>query len=259
MYAPMRANDHIGGHHHRKSWRRHSRTGLEKCGFCEGKLQSQGETFTSCMEKMQNCISWNDIIVTAVHKSRTRAEIPLIPERYQNIHGGVYSSRIFRGYEEEATETFNNAQAIGYSVEQFGEDEPAMAEEAELDPQLAEELRAFMDANDTRAAEALVNALNRGQRRVFDILIAHFQRQPLENGPDISQHCRTSSGSSVPQSCAVLTGVAGSGKSYVVRLLIAKLRALGLGILVCGSSGVGALNVGGRTIHSLLSLSLDLE
>ena len=141
----------------------------------------------------------------------------------------------------------------------FGEDEPAMAEEAELDPQLAEELRAFMDADDTRAAEAIVNALNQRQRRVFDIFIAYFQRQPLENGRDISQHCRTSSGSSVAQLCAVLTGVAGTGKSYVVRLLIAKLRALGFGILVCGSSGVAALNVGGRTIHSLFTLSLDLE
>ena len=49
----------------------------------------------------------------------------------------------------------------------FGEDEPAMAEEAELDPQLAEELRAFMDAYDTRAAKALVNALNQGQHRIF--------------------------------------------------------------------------------------------
>ena len=201
------------------------------------------------------------------------------------IHRGL-----FRGYEEEARESLNNAQARGYSVERlrllaqvlmakeiidstflntymsdldelekhrFGEDEPAMAEEAELDPQLAEELRAFMYADDTRAAEALVNALNQGQRRVFDIFIAHFQRQPLENGPDISPHCRTSSGSSVAQLCAVLTGVAGTGKSYVVRLLIAKLRALGFSILVCGSSGVAALNVGGRTIHSLFSLSLD--
>ena len=86
---------------------------------------------------------------------------------------------MFRGYEEEARETLNNAQAHGYSVERlrllaqvlmaeeiigsvflntymsdldelekhrFGEDEPAMAEEAEMDPQLAEELRAFMDA-----------------------------------------------------------------------------------------------------------------
>ena len=42
----------------------------------------------------------------------------------------------------------------------FGEDEPAMADEAELDPQLVDELRAFMDVDDTRAAEAAVNALN---------------------------------------------------------------------------------------------------
>ena len=130
------------------------------------------------------------------------------------IHRGL-----FRGYDEEARETLNNAQARGHSVERlrllaqvlmaeeiidstflntymsdldelekhrFGEDEPAMPEEAELDPQLAEELRAFMDADDTRAAEALVNALNLGQRRVFDIFIAHFQRQPFENGRDIS-------------------------------------------------------------------------
>ena len=134
-----------------------------------------------------------------------------------------------------------------------------MAEEAELDPHLAEQLKALMDADDTRAAEALVNAVNQGQRRVFGIFIAHFQRQTLENGPDISQHCRTSSGSSVPQLCAVPTGVAGTGKSYVVRLLTAELRALGLGILVCGASGVAAHNVGGRTIHGLFSLSLDLE
>ena len=51
----------------------------------------------------------------------------------------------------------------------------------------------------------------------------------------------------------------GTGKSYVVRLLIAKLRALGFGILACGASGLAALNVGGRTIRSLFSLSLDLE
>ena len=92
-----------------------------------------------------------------------------------------------------------------------------------------------------------------------DNFVAHFQRQTLENGPDISQHCRTSSGSSVPQLCAVLTGVAGAGQSYVIRLLIAKLRALVFDILVCGASGVAALNFGGRTIHSLFSLSLDLD
>ena len=141
----------------------------------------------------------------------------------------------------------------------FGEDEPAMAEEAELEPQLAEEIRAFMNADDARAVEALVNALNQGQHQVFDIFIAHFQRQTLESGPDISQRCRTSSGSCVSQWCALLTGVAGTGKSHVVRLLIAKLRALGFGFILCGASGVAALNVGGRTMHSLFSLSFDLE
>ena len=93
---------------------------------------------------------------------------------------------LFRGYEEVARETLNNAQARGYSVERLrllaevlraediidatffnnymsdldelnkhraGDDEPMVADEAELDPHLAEELRAFMNANDPAAGE----------------------------------------------------------------------------------------------------------
>ena len=41
--------------------------------------------------------------------------------------------------------------------------------------------------------------------------------------------------------------------------LIGKLRACGFSILVCDASAAAALNVGGRTIHSLFSLSLDLD
>ena len=67
------------------------------------------------------------------------------------------------------------------------------------------------------------------------------------------------SGSSVPQLCAVLKRVAGTGNSHVVRLLIAKIRALGFGILFCGAKRAAAKSVGGRTIHGLFSLSLDLE
>ena len=114
---------------------------------------------------------------------------------------------LFRGYEEEARETLNNAQARGYSVERLrllaevlraediidatffnnymseldelnkhraGDDEPMVADEAELDPQLAGELKAFMNANDPAAAETLVNALNHWQRMVFEIFVAHF-------------------------------------------------------------------------------------
>ena len=128
-----------------------------------------------------------------------------------------------------------------------------------MDPQLAEELRAFMNADDPGAAETLVNALNHWQRMVFEIFVAHFQQQQPNDVLDISTHCRASIAGSRPELCAILTGVAEGGKSHVVRLLIAKLRACGFSILVCGASGVAALNVGGRTIHTLLSLSLDLD
>ena len=140
-----------------------------------------------------------------------------------------------------------------------GDDEPMVADEAEMDPQLAEELKAFMNADDPGPAETLVNALNHWQRMVFEIFVANFQQQQPKDVPDISTHCRASIAGSRPQLCAILTGVAGTGKSHVVRLLIAKLRACGFSILVCGASGVAALNVGGRTIDSLFSLSLDLD
>ena len=88
--------------------------------------------------------------------------------------------------EQEARETLNNVQARGYSIEwlrllaqvlcaeeiidsiffntytsdldelnkhQAREDEFAMAKEAELDPQIAEELRGFLNAKDPQAAQ----------------------------------------------------------------------------------------------------------
>ena len=100
---------------------------------------------------------------------------------------------LFRGYEEEARETLNNAQAGGSSVERLhllakvpqsqdiidatffnnymvdldevdghwaGDNQPIVADEAEMDPQLAEELKAFMNDDAPGAAETLVNALN---------------------------------------------------------------------------------------------------
>ena len=137
--------------------------------------------------------------------------------------------------------------------------EPMVADEAEMDPQLAEELKAFMNADDPGAAETLVNALNHWQRMVFEIFVAHFQQQRPKDVPHISSHCQASIAGSLPQLCAILTGVGGIGKSDVVRLLIANLRARGFSILVCGASGLAALKVGGRTIHNLISLSLDLD
>ena len=139
---------------------------------------------------------------------------------------------LFRGYEEEARETLNNAQARGYSVERLrllaevlraediidaaffnnymsdldeldkhraGEGEPVVADEAEMDPQLAEELKAFLNADDPGAADTLVNALNHWQRMVFEIFVAHFQEQQSKDVLDISTHCRASTAGSRPQ------------------------------------------------------------
>ena len=142
---------------------------------------------------------------------------------------------------------------------QAGDDEPMVADEADMDPQLVEELKAFMNADDPGAAETLVNALHHWQHMVFEIFVAHLQQQQPRDVPDISAHCRASIAGSRPQLCAILTGVAGTGKSHVVCLLIANLHACGFSILVCGASAVVALNVGGRTIHTLFSLSLDLD
>ena len=128
-----------------------------------------------------------------------------------------------------------------------------------MDPQLAEELKAFVNADDSGAADTLVNALNHWQRMVFEIFVAHFPQQQPKGVPDISTHCRASIADSTHQLCAILTGVARTGKSHVVHLLIAKLPACGFSILMCGASGVAALNVRGRTIHGSFSLSLDLD
>ena len=133
------------------------------------------------------------------------------------------------------------------------------ADEAEMDAQLTEELKAFMNADDPGAAETLVNALNHWQRMVFEIFVAHFQQPQPKHVPDISTHCRASIAGSRPRLCAIFTGVAGTGQCHVVRLLIAKLRACGFSNLVCGASGVAPLNAGGRTIHCLFSLSLELD
>ena len=260
MYAQMRVNDHIGGHHHQKSGEDIHGRGWKKWFLQRQTAIPRWNLYLPYGEDAEWYILQNILLpqpFTKTDQERKFLSSNNVTKTYMEecIHRGF-----FRGYEEEATESFNVAQARGYSVERlrllaqvlmakeiidstclktymsdldelekhrFGEHEAAMAEEAELHPQWAEELRAFMDADVTRVAEALVNALNQWQGRVFNNFIAHFQWQTLENSPDISQHCRTTSGSSVPQLCAVLTGVAGAGKSYVVRLLIAKLRALG--------------------------------
>ena len=53
----------------------------------------------------------------------------------------------------------------------------------------------------------------------------------------------------------LLTGGAGVGKSYLVGEVVSELRKVGKQVVVLGSTGVSAVNVGGQTLHSFLPLA----
>ena len=122
---------------------------------------------------------------------------------------------LFHGYEEEAEETLNTAQARGYSIERLrllaatlrdeevigdafftsyneeldamskhrmDEDDPTASAEEEHDPDLAEELQAFMDADDQTGAQALINSLNSGQRALTR-LCTTCNKHPCQTSP----------------------------------------------------------------------------
>ncbi len=54
----------------------------------------------------------------------------------------------------------------------------------------------------------------------------------------------------------LLTGGAGVGKSYLVGEVVSTLRKVGKQIVVLGSTGVSAVNVGGQTLHSFFAFGI---
>lgn len=51
-----------------------------------------------------------------------------------------------------------------------------------------------------------------------------------------------------------LTGLGGTGKSYVLEKVIDRAKESGKGVIVCAPTGIAALNVGGSTIHRALTI-----
>ena len=51
-----------------------------------------------------------------------------------------------------------------------------------------------------------------------------------------------------------LTGLAGTGKSYIVERIIEWAQTSGLNVITCAPTGIAALNVGGSTIHRVLGI-----
>ena len=54
----------------------------------------------------------------------------------------------------------------------------------------------------------------------------------------------------------LLTGGAGVGKSYLVGEIVTSLRKIGKQVVVLGSTGVSAVNVGGQTLHSFFAFGI---
>ena len=54
----------------------------------------------------------------------------------------------------------------------------------------------------------------------------------------------------------LLTGGAGVGKSYLVGEIVFALRKIGKQVVVLGSTGVSAVNVGGQTLHSFFAFGI---
>lgn len=81
------------------------------------------------------------------------------------------------------------------------------------------------------------SGLTRGQQEVFDL---------VQQGRNI-----------------YLTGMAGTGKSYVLEKIITWAKASGKNVIVCAPTGIAALNVGGTTLHRALGIrpetTLELE
>ena len=80
--------------------------------------------------------------------------------------------------------------------------------------------------------EINVKSLNENQRKAFDIISDH-----RANGRE--------------QLLMIITGLAGSGKSYLINNIRALLKEL---CVVTAFFGIAAFNVRGKTLHSLLNL-----
>ncbi len=57
----------------------------------------------------------------------------------------------------------------------------------------------------------------------------------------------------------LLTGCAGTGKSYILRLVVEHCRSHGIAIGLTATTGIAALNVGGQTVHSFFGIGLGDE
>ncbi|MEG2934496.1 MAG: AAA family ATPase, partial [Gordonibacter sp.] len=80
----------------------------------------------------------------------------------------------------------------------------------------------------TKVVSKNFSGLTKGQQEVLDL---------VENGENV-----------------YLTGLGGTGKSYVLEKIIARAKADNKNVIACAPTGIAALNIGGSTIHRVLGI-----
>lgn len=79
-----------------------------------------------------------------------------------------------------------------------------------------------------RVVSKSFNGLTDGQQRVFDL---------VKNGDNV-----------------YLAGLGGTGKSFILEIIINWARSIDKNVIVCAPTGIAALNIGGSTIHRALGI-----
>ena len=112
-----------------------------------------------------------------------------------------------------------------------------------------EALLAFFEKNGGGACKVLEGQRNRFQKQWGSAKVVAKDFEGLTEGQqrvfDLVKEGRN----------VYLTGLGGTGKSYVLERIIEWAESSGREVLVCAPTGIAALNVGGSTIHRTLGIS----
>jgi ATP-dependent DNA helicase PIF1 len=92
-----------------------------------------------------------------------------------------------------------------------------------------------------------------GRRMSFEIKVKDSDAE-IVSTPELSKDQKTFLDSVIAGENIFLTGKAGTGKSYVVKEAIKKLKKDGKKVVALAPTGIAANNIQGQTIHSLFSL-----
>jgi len=111
-----------------------------------------------------------------------------------------------------------------------------------------------VNSDDDLFWEDRINMLNTDQRRMFDKIHKHLLRQ--------QQHEANQCSCELKPLHMFLSGVAGTGKSFLIETikgLISSVWASDLTCAITTPTGLAAFNVGGNTIHRVFQLPLTMK